>query len=206
MRARRIGRTSLSRAFWRFLKFKLTQVNKHFQGVSDGGGRNRYGTSTSRNYVNDGRKRSQTNYDTLSCPYHLTLPFLMVVHSFLRLISVVAANMKAADSLSMSHQVASSASQPMPPMRFFYPRPHLIGDVQNAFISSGPSSLSIGDAAWRSQELSCPYGTTHTTHAEPAYFGLATLVVALNAMAGDPRHNGKNPWRMVYGRIATLLF
>jgi glutathione gamma-glutamylcysteinyltransferase len=35
----------------------------------------------------------------------------------------------------------------------------------------------------------------HTTQTEPAYCGLATLVVALNAMAVDPRQNWKAPWR-----------
>lgn len=38
----------------------------------------------------------------------------------------------------------------------------------------------------------------HTTQTEPAYCGLATLVVVLNSMAVDPRRDWKKPWRFYH--------
>ena len=89
--------------------------------------------------------------------------------------------------------VQATAPASPKPLPSFYRRP-LPADC-TAF--SSPRGRQVFQSALQTGGLKSFFSLIeqHTTQTEPAYCGLATLVVALNAMAIDPRENWKTPWR-----------
>ena len=104
--------------------------------------------------------------------------------------------MDAAASLSTSTTPQQQQPRPMPS---FYQRP--LPSTCTAF--SSPLGRRVFQSAMQQGGLKSFFCLVeqHTTQSEPAYCGLATLVVALNAMAIDPRQNWKKPWRWYHEEL-----
>ena len=101
------------------------------------------------------------------------------------------------ESLSMA--ATSSTGTTRRSMPSFYQRPLPL----NCTAFSSPLGRQVFRSALQNRGLKCFYSLIeqHTTQQETSYCGLATLVVALNAMAIDPRHNWKNPWRWYHEEL-----
>lgn len=130
--------------------------------------------------------------------------FLVFFFAFLGLCSTEFATTSA---LSTQQQQPSFATTPPPPplvfnkkkMSSFYQRP--LPSTCTAF--SSPLGRRIFASALQNGGLKSFFALMeqHTTQTEPAYCGLATLVVALNAMAVDPRQDWKTPWRWYHEEL-----
>ena len=83
-------------------------------------------------------------------------------------------------------------NHPSPP-RSFYRR--ALPDSCVAF--SSRKGRSMFESAMKTKGLKSFYNLMeqHSTQTEPAFCGVSTLVIALNALAVDPRQTWKGPWR-----------
>lgn len=87
----------------------------------------------------------------------------------------------------------AAISRPTTTTASFYRRP--LPDSCIGFSSA--EGRSILKSAMQDQGLKCFYDLIqqHSSQTEPAFCGLSTLTIALNALAVDPRQTWKGPWR-----------
>jgi glutathione gamma-glutamylcysteinyltransferase len=104
-------------------------------------------------------------------------------------------------ALSATTATASNLESPTttPPKRTFYQRP--LPDTCVAF-SSAQGQLYFTSAMQTHGLKSFFYlMEQHSTQSEPAYCGIATLTICLNALAVDPRQTWKGPWRWYHEQM-----
>jgi glutathione gamma-glutamylcysteinyltransferase len=104
----------------------------------------------------------------------------------------VSANVTETPSSSTSTHVAPAQLAPSPSPSFYR---RSLPDSCIGF--SSRQGRSYFESAMRNRGLKSFFNLMeqHSTQSEPAYCGISTLVIVLNALAVDPRQTWKGPWR-----------
>lgn len=89
--------------------------------------------------------------------------------------------------------VSNGTASPMKPIPSFYRRP--LPESCVALSSRRGRQYFASAMTCKGLKSFFPLMEQHTTQIEPAYCGISTLTVCLNALAVDPRQNWKGPWR-----------
>jgi glutathione gamma-glutamylcysteinyltransferase len=107
--------------------------------------------------------------------------------------SPVAAAAAAAMQTKLGESIGQTAAPIAKPIPSFYRRP--LPDTCIALSSREGKRLFKSALLHGGLKSFFPLVEQHATQTEPAYCGISTLTVCLNAFAVDPRQNWKGPWR-----------